>query len=90
MRARAVLLSLALVLVLAPPATATFPGRNGLLAVAADADSSSDTLYVGRLGGGGLRALPSPCPPGPPDPLWDTCVVDAPAWSADGTRLAFS
>ncbi len=90
MRARPVLLSLVLMLVLAPAATAAFPGRNGLLAVAADTDSSSDTLYVGRLDGGGLRALPSPCPPGPPDPPWDTCFVDAPAWSPDGTRLAFS
>jgi Tol biopolymer transport system component len=89
MRTRAALLSLALVLVLAPPAMATFPGRNGLLAVAANTDSSSDTIYVGRIGGGGLRALPSPCPPGPPDPAWDTCSVDAPAWSPDGTQLAF-
>jgi hypothetical protein len=90
MRTRAALLSLVLVLVLAPPAMGTFPGRNGLLAVAANSDSSSDTIYVGRLGGGGLRALPSPCPPGPPDPPWDTCFVDAPAWSPDGTRLAFN
>jgi dipeptidyl aminopeptidase/acylaminoacyl peptidase len=90
MRTRAALVSLGLVLVLAPSAMATFPGRNGLLAVAADTDSSSDTIYVGRLGGGGLRALPSPCPPGPPDPAWDTCSVGAPAWSPDGARLAFT
>jgi hypothetical protein len=89
MRTRAALVSLALVLVLAPPAMATFPGRNGLLAVAADTDSSSDTIWVGRVDGWGMRALPSPCPPGPPNPAWDTCSVDAPAWSPDGTRLAF-
>jgi dipeptidyl aminopeptidase/acylaminoacyl peptidase len=90
MRTRAALLSLALALVLAPPAMATFPGRNGLLAVAADTDSSSDTIWVGRVDGWGMRALPSPCPPGPPDPAWDTCSVGAPVWSPDGTRLAFT
>jgi hypothetical protein len=90
MRTRAALISLALMLVLAPPAMATFPGGNGLLAVDADAGPSSDRIYVGQLGGGGLRALPSPCPPGPPDPAWDTCSVGAPVWSPDGARLAFT
>jgi dipeptidyl aminopeptidase/acylaminoacyl peptidase len=84
MRTRAALLSVALLLVLAPPATATFPGRNGLLAVAADTDSSSDTIYTGRVAGGGLRALPSPCAAVP------MCFVDTPVWSPDGDRLAFS
>jgi TolB protein len=90
MRARTAFLALVLVLVTAAPATASFPGRNGLLAVAANGDSTSDTIYVGRPDGGGMRALPSPCPPGPPQPPWDTCFVDAPSWSPDGTRLAFS
>jgi hypothetical protein len=89
MRARTAFLALVLVLVTGP-AAASFPGRNGLLAVAANADSSSDTVYVGRADGGGLRALPSPCPPGPPQPPWETCFVGAPSWSADGERLAFT
>ena len=90
MRARTAFLALALVLVTSVPAEASFPGRNGLIAVAANSDSVSDTIYVGRVDGEGLRALPSPCPPGPPEPAWDTCFVDAPAWSPDGERLAFS
>jgi len=95
MRARttplaAALLAVALALVVVAPAGASFPGRNGLIAVAADSDSVSDTIYVGRVAGHGLRALPSPCPPGPADPPWDTCFVDAPAWSPDGARIAFS
>ena len=89
MRTRAALVSLALVLVLAPPAAATFPGRNGEIAVAGDYDSSSDTIWLGGVRRG-LRALPSPCPPGPWDPPWDSCHVDAPDWSPDGTRLAFN
>lgn len=90
MRARTAFLALALVLIVAAPAGASFPGRNGLIAVAADSDSVSDTIYVGRVDAQGMRALPSPCPPGPADPPWDTCFVDAPAWSPDGARVAFS
>lgn len=90
MRARTAFLALVLALVTAAPAAASFPGRNGLLAVAANADSTSDTIYVGRPDGRGFRSLPSPCPAGPWDPPWDSCFVDAPAWSPDGTRLAFT
>ena len=89
MRARAVLLVVGLVLVLAPPAAATFPGRNGLIAVSAKTDTGGDAIWVGRASGHGMRALPSPCPPGPPDPM-DTCFTGAPAWSPGGTRLAFT
>ena len=90
MRTRALLLSLGLILVMAAPAAAAFPGGNGLIAVAADTDSVSDTIFVGHATGGDLRALPSPCPPGPWDPPWDSCFVDAPAWSPDGERIAFT
>ncbi|MEA2332766.1 MAG: eukaryotic-like serine/threonine-protein kinase [Thermoleophilaceae bacterium] len=89
MRANAVLLAVLLMVVLAPPAAASFPGRNGLIAVSGDGDTDHDTIWVGRADGSGLRALPSPCPPGPIDVL-DRCFADAPAWSPDGTRLAFT
>lgn len=88
MRTRVPLLCLALSLLLAQPAGATFPGRNGLLAVAGDGESRDSTIWVGRPNGLGLRALPTPCT-GPADPL-APCFAAAPAWSPDGARLAFT
>jgi dipeptidyl aminopeptidase/acylaminoacyl peptidase len=89
MRTRSLVLSVVLALVLAAPAAATLPGRNGKIAVAANSDSQSDTIWVGGVRRG-LRALPSPCPPGPWDPPWDSCYAAAPSWSPDGTRLALT
>jgi Tol biopolymer transport system component len=89
MRTRSLVLSIVLALVLAPPALATYPGRNGQIVVAGQGDSASDTLWLGGVRGHGLHPLPSPCPPGPRDPPWDSCAVGAPAWSPDGTRLVF-
>jgi WD40-like Beta Propeller Repeat len=89
MAARALLSAVLLALALAPAAAATFPGGNGLIAVAGDAQARDSVIWVGRPGGGALRALPSPCPPGAADPL-DTCFAAAPAWSPDGARLAFT
>jgi WD40-like Beta Propeller Repeat len=75
---RALLASLVLLLAVATPATATFPGRNGLIAVA-----GKSAIWVGQPSGQGLRALPTPCTTQP-------CYAAAPAWSPDGERLAFS
>jgi Tol biopolymer transport system component len=76
---RTVLTALALTLALAVPASATFPGGNGLIAVA-----GKDRIWVGQPNGEGLRALPTPCTTAA------TCYAAAPAWSPDGARLAFS
>jgi Tol biopolymer transport system component len=83
---RPLLAAVALVLALAPPATATFPGRDGLLAVAGDGDSRDTTIWVGHPNGRGLRALPTPCAADPPG----RCFAGGPAWSPDGQRLAFA
>jgi dipeptidyl aminopeptidase/acylaminoacyl peptidase len=85
---RALSVALVLTLVLVAPAAATFPGRNGLIAVAGDGETRDSTIWVGRPNGRGLRALPTPCA-GPGDPI-DPCSAGDPAWSPDGARLAFS
>jgi WD40-like Beta Propeller Repeat len=89
MRTRSLVLSIVLALVPAAPASATYPGRNGLIAVVGNSDSPGKTIWVGHRDGIDLHSLPSPCPPGPPDPPWDSCNVGAPAWSPDGRRLVF-
>jgi dipeptidyl aminopeptidase/acylaminoacyl peptidase len=91
MRPRIVLaLALALFGTWAGAASAVTPGRNGDLAVSAEVPASSTSLvYVGSRRGAGMRALPSPCPPGPLD-LAERCYAGGPAWSPDGTMLAFS
>jgi hypothetical protein len=88
MRTRTLLAALALVLALSAPASATFPGRNGLIAVAGNGESRDSTIWVGRADGSGLRSLPTPCT-GPFDPL-APCYAAAPAWSPDGARVAFT
>jgi Tol biopolymer transport system component len=72
------------------PAAASQPGRNGLLAASAEVPgTNTSVIYVGRRDGGGMRALPSPCPP-PPLELATRCHAVTPAWSPDGTMVAFS
>ena len=89
MKTRA-LLVLVLALLAAAPAEASFPGRDGLIAVSSEVlGSNSATIWVGRADGTGMRALPSPCPPGPLD-LATRCYAAAPAWSRDGSQLAFT
>jgi dipeptidyl aminopeptidase/acylaminoacyl peptidase len=83
---RPLLAVLALLLALAPPALATYPGANGLIAVAGDGEARDSTIWVGRPNGRGLRPLPTPCAGDPRQP----CYAAGPAWSPDGQRLAFS
>ena len=70
-----------LVLLPAPDAVATFPGRNGGLTVAWSNGDCSRRLVTLSLDGRGSRAL-TPCGGLP--------LVDAPDWSADGRRLLFA
>jgi dipeptidyl aminopeptidase/acylaminoacyl peptidase len=71
-------------------AAATQPGRNGLLAASAEVlGSNTSVIYVGKRDGSRLRALPSPCPPGPLDPA-ALCHAATPAWSPDGGTVAFT
>lgn len=66
---------------LASPAGASFPGRNGRLAVASlDADLGGRLRTV-NPDGSALRTLVSPAP--------DLGAVHNPAWSANGRRLVF-
>ena len=74
---------LALVLVPAPNASATFPGANGGLTLAWSSDGCSRRLVTISLDGRRSRAL-TPC-----NRDGSGSLVDAPDWSADGRRLLF-
>jgi Tol biopolymer transport system component len=79
-----------LALALGAPPAAAFPGDNGLIALSSEVlGSNTSTIWVGRPDGSELRALPSPCPPGPLD-LSARCHAAGPAWSSDGSQIAFS
>jgi Tol biopolymer transport system component len=81
----AVVVSTALALLITQPASATFPGRNGLIAVGGYGFSFSCrpqlTLHVVRSDGSGLR----------PFTASGACGPDRyePDWTADGGRMAF-
>ena len=71
----AFLLTLSLVILLAAPAQAAFPGQNGKLAASKDGD-----IYVMPPDGSGQENLTA-----------DTAGSrDWPAWSPDGSKLAFA
>jgi TolB protein len=72
----------ALVVAVMKPAEATFPGKNGKIAFYSGRGGDPD-IYVMKPNGSGVQLL-TVDPPSPP-------VNDvAPAWSADGTKIAFS
>jgi Tol biopolymer transport system component len=72
----------ALVVAVVKPAEATFPGKNGKIAFYSGRGGDPD-IYVMNPNGSGVQLLTVD----PPSPLVNDV---APAWSADGTKIAFS
>ena len=67
-----------LMVVYAQPAEAAFPGRNGKIAFSSNRDGGNYEIYTMNANGTGLDRLTN-------DPKGDT----EPAWSPDGSRIAF-
>ncbi len=89
---RKITFPLLILLLLAPAgvAGATFPGRNGKLAVKVErcGFESQTQIRADSLGGRDLGAL-VPCRPDHPEDVVGGPEVYSPDWSADGTRLLF-
>ena len=72
-----VFVALVALLAVAPPAQAAFPGQNGKIAFTSDRDGDYE-IYVMNPDGSGQTALTS-----------NTIRDASPAWSPDGTKIAF-
>jgi TolB protein len=69
----------ALVLAVPGPASAAFPGANGKIAFVGSAPGGSSEIFIARQDGTGVTNLTN-------NPAQDL----HPAWSPDGTKIAFA